>query len=125
MPMQQVEYEFPDPDKAEEGKEIEVKTKEDTLEIEIEGAVGREEINSPQKEPTETQTVEGEMEVEVVDDTPKVDRGRKPSEPPEEVTEEELGQYSDKVKNLLWLKSNTNRRMKVGNRKKCLLPNKR
>ena len=98
MPMQQVEYEFPDPDKAEEGKEIEVKTKEDTLEIEIEGAVGREEINSPQKEPTETQTVEGEMEVEVVDDTPKVDRGRKPSEPPEEVTEEELGQYSDKVK---------------------------
>ena len=98
MPMQQVEYEFPDPDKAEEGKEIEVETKEDTLEIEIEGAVGRKEINSPQKEPTETQTVEGEMEVEVVDDTPKVDRGRKPSEPPEEVTEEELGQYSDKVK---------------------------
>jgi hypothetical protein len=98
MPMQQVEYEFPDPDKAEEGKEIEVETKEDTLEIEVEGAVGRKEINSPQKEPTETQTVEGEMEVEVVDDTPKVDRGRKPSEPPEEVTEEELGQYSDKVK---------------------------
>ena len=42
MPMQQVEYEFPDPDKAEEGKEIEVETKEDTLEIEVEGAVGTE-----------------------------------------------------------------------------------
>ena len=37
-------------------------------------------------------------EVEVVDDTPKADRNRKPSEPPEEVTDEELEDYSEKVR---------------------------
>lgn len=38
-----------------------------------------------------------EIEIEVVDDTPPQDRGKKPSEPPEEVTDDELGEYSDKV----------------------------
>ena len=98
MPMQQVEYEFPDPDKVQEGKEIEVETKEDTLEIEVEGAVGREELQKPKKEPTEVKVLEEDVDVEIIDDTPQADRGRKPSEPPEEVTDEELGQYSDKVK---------------------------
>ena len=32
-----------------------------------------------------------------MDDTPKADRGRKASDPPEEVTDEELEEYSDKV----------------------------
>jgi uncharacterized protein (UPF0303 family) len=41
----------------------------------------------------------GEVEIEVEDDTPEVDRGRKASPPPEEVTNEELENYSDKVKN--------------------------
>lgn len=43
--------------------------------------------------------VEGEPEVEVVDDTPTEDRGRKPmKEAPAEVTDDELEQYSDGVK---------------------------
>ena len=37
------------------------------------------------------------FDIEVVDDTPKADRGRKASDPPEEVTDEELEEYSDKV----------------------------
>ena len=43
--------------------------------------------------------VEGEAEIEVVDDTPEADRGRKPmKEPPAEVTDDELEQYSEGVK---------------------------
>jgi hypothetical protein len=41
---------------------------------------------------------EEDYEVEVVDDTPKADRNRKPSEPPNDVTDEELEEYSDKVR---------------------------
>ena len=46
--------------------------------------------------------VEGDdedVEIEVVDDTPEKDKGRKPADPPEEVTDEELESYSEKVKN--------------------------
>ena len=89
MPMQQVEFEFPDPDKK-DGKEVEVDIADEAeFELEIDGAVGREEIGKPKQK---------ELEVEVVDDTPKADQGRKPSDPPEEVTNEELENYSDKVK---------------------------
>ena len=87
MPMQQVEFEFPDPDKK-DGKEVEVDIADEAeFELEIDEAVGREEIGKPK-----------EIEVEVVDDTPKADQGRKPSAPPEAVTEDELENYSDKVK---------------------------
>ena len=94
MPMQQVEYKFPDPDEK-GGKEVEVEiTEQGEFELEVEGAVGREEVGKPKQEVKE----EAEVEVEVVDDTPKADRGRKSSFPPEAVTDEELEQYSDKVK---------------------------
>jgi hypothetical protein len=43
--------------------------------------------------------VEGEAEIEVVDDTPEDDRGRAPmKEAPSDVTDDELSQYSDGVK---------------------------
>ena len=99
MPIQKVEYEFPDPDKIDAAAEIEVNTPEETPDIEVEGAVGREVMQKPKKEPREVKVVEDKnLEVEVVDDTPKADRGRKPSEPPEEVTDDELENYSEKVK---------------------------
>lgn len=41
---------------------------------------------------------ESDIDLEVVDDTPEPDRGRKPLErEPDEVTDEEVAQYSDKV----------------------------
>ena len=43
--------------------------------------------------------VEAAPEIEVVDDTPEADKGRKPmKEPPAEVTDDELEQYSEGVK---------------------------
>ena len=93
MPRQQVEFEFPDPDK-EAAAEIEVDIAEDDAPLEVEGAVGREDIKSPKD------TIKaGDVEIEIEDDTPEADRGRKVSPPPQEVTNEELENYSEKVKN--------------------------
>jgi hypothetical protein len=91
MPRQEVEFEFPDPGK--EGNiEVEVTpVEEPTPELEIEGAVGQEIIGKAKEK-------EEDVEIEVVSDVPPEDRGRKPSEPPAEVTNEELENYSDKVK---------------------------
>lgn len=93
MPRQQVEFEFPDPDK-EAAAEIEVDVAEDDAPLEVEDAVGREDMKKPGKETIKA----GDLEIEVEDDTPPEDRGRKPSEPPKEVTDDELENYSEKVK---------------------------
>lgn len=67
--------------------------------------VDREEFKFPDEQPVSTSEekveyeVEAESEIEVVDDTPEEDRGRKPmKEAPAEVTDDELAQYSDGVK---------------------------
>ena len=93
MPRQQVEFEFPDPDK-EAAAEIEVDVAEDDAPLEVEGAVGREDMKKPSKETIKA----GDLEIEVEDDTPPEDRGRTASEPPKDVTDEELENYSEKVK---------------------------
>ena len=49
--------------------------------------------------PSKGKPEEEKLEIEVVDDTPQEDQGRKPmKEPPSEVTDEELSQYSEGVK---------------------------
>jgi len=92
MAMQQVEYEFPDPDSKTTEVEVNLEEKEDNR-LEIEGAVGREDMQVPAK-----QFKADDIEIEIEDDTPVADRGRKPSKPPEEITDDELENYSDKVK---------------------------
>ena len=96
MPRQNVEFEFPDPDKDEATQEVEVDVVEEDAPLEVAGAVGREDMKSA-KDKNIIQA--GEVEIEVEDNTPEADRGRKASPPPEEVTNEELENYSDKVKN--------------------------
>jgi len=68
--MDKEEFKFPD--------EVQVNTKEEKVDFEIE---------------------DNATEVEVVDDTPEADRGRAPmKEPPAEVTDDELAKYSEGVK---------------------------
>ena len=81
MAFQKVEYTFP------EG--------EDDKEIEVEPA-SEQKVEKPSNAKKES---DNELEIEIVDDVPKADRNRKPSEPPTEVTDEELEDYSDKVRN--------------------------
>ena len=97
MPRQQVEFEFPDPDKEETtAVEVEDFDSDDDVTFEVEGAVGREVVFEKDKK-AKSEAV-GDIEVEVVDDTPPEDRDRKPSPPPKDLTDDELENYSDKVK---------------------------
>lgn len=80
MPFEKVEFEFP-----EDGET------EDTLEIGGSSAI---DMDVPAKKVD----TEDEVEIEVVDDTPEKDRNRKAAEAPEDVTDEELENYSEKVR---------------------------
>ena len=96
MGFQKVEYEFPEDDGKKPDIEVEGSS---AVEIDLSG-------KQPKPEPeTADESVEskgnddaGDYEIEVVDDTPKKDRNRKPSEPPTDVTDEELEEYSEKVR---------------------------
>ena len=92
MAFQKVAYEFPDEETAD--SEIEVE-KSSAVEIDISGDAKKDKAEPVSEETTD----DSEYKVEVVDDTPKADRGRKVSDPPADVTEEELEEYSDKVRN--------------------------
>lgn len=91
MPFEQVKYEFPDENQDEASNDSE------EFEVELEGE--EEEKQAKKQEKKASEVDDDDVELEVVDDTPKADRGRKPSEPPADVTDEELSEYSDKVRN--------------------------
>jgi len=96
MPFQKVEYSFPDEEK---NTGIEV---EDSGEVEIDlsGKKTADEYASDSATPeAKSEPEPDELDIAVVDDTPKADRNRKPSEPPSDVTDEELEGYSEKVRN--------------------------
>ena len=97
MPFQKVEYSFPDEE--EQTANIEVK---DTgaIEVDLTGSKTAEDYAEPAPEPeVDAKTVDEDFEIEVVDDTPVADRNRTPSDPPPDITDEELENYSEKVKN--------------------------
>jgi len=103
MPFQKVEFEFPD-EKSEDTVDIEVESssaepmqRPGKAKNEVEVEVEDEAPKKGAKKPTPVDD-DDDLDVDIVDDTPKADRGRKPSDPPEEVTDEELEDYSDKVR---------------------------
>jgi len=99
MPFQKVEFEFPDPDKV---KETDVNVKENgDVELVVEGRPDQTQA-TPEKAPAkEPEAKEDPVDIEIVDDTPPKDRNRKPSAPPDELTDDELQDYSEKVRRRL------------------------
>ena len=93
MGFQKVEFEFPDEQEEKKGIEI-----EDSSAVEIDVSGKKEADDYKEKEVEVEVEAKEDIEVEVVDDTPKADRNRKASAPPEDVTEEELENYSEKVR---------------------------
>jgi len=100
MAFQKVEFEFPET----EDENVDVE-KTSAVEIDVTGkktaddfAAEAEPVKGPEpKAESKADSADDDFEIEVVDDTPKADRNRKPSEPPEDVTEEELEKYSEQV----------------------------
>lgn len=92
--MEKVKFEFPNPDTGEMDKfKIEVEPSS----AQFMNDFGKEEEPKKEKKASKVEE-EDEVDIEVVDDTPPKDRNRKPSEPPEEATDEELESYSEKVR---------------------------
>ena len=85
MSVEKVEFSFPEP--------------ETEFKIEVEGNSAEFMETKPEIVVEKKQVKQDEdLEINVVDDTPAKDRGRKASEPPEEVSDEELEQYSERVR---------------------------
>ncbi len=97
MAFQKVEFEFPDEENSNPKPDIDIESSSE-IPVDVGGkkAKAAADAGEPVSPPSES---EDNFEIEVVDDTPKADRGRKVSEPPSDVTDEELEEYSDKVKN--------------------------
>ena len=97
MPFQKVEYEFPD-EETKEKQDIEVEGSS-AIEVDIGGKKAKAAAKKSESVvESEVDTDDDEYEVEVVDDTPKADRNRKASDPPEDITDDELEDYSEKVR---------------------------
>ena len=94
MAIEKVGYEFPHETEEKENLNIDIDDS-GAVEIDITGKKTEEEYA---KDVAPEPEVEEELEIEIVDDTPKADQGRQASEPPEDVTEEELEGYGNKVK---------------------------
>ena len=103
MAFQKVGYSFPHED--DDNSRIEVEDS-GAVEIDISDKQNKKPASKSESEDDFADTGL-EVEVEVVDDTPKKDRNRKASEPPEEVTDEELEGYSEKVRKRIQAYSTT------------------
>ena len=94
MAFQKVEYELPEVENNEKDElEIEPSSAENVLEKKK-----SESIESDNDVTEVEESDDAEPEIEIVDDTPEKDQNRKVSDPPEDVTDGELDDYSQKVR---------------------------
>lgn len=106
MPFQKVEFEFPEKEDDVKAAKLEIE-RSSAQEVDIGGRkakakAAQDEVVVDDEDEVdaddEVDTDDDGYEIEVVDDTPKADRNRTPSDPPEDVTNEELEDYSEKVR---------------------------
>jgi hypothetical protein len=97
MALQKVEFEFPDPDKVSDKTDF-VEKEDGSFSLKIAGRASEEEAK---QEKTKAKTSDDEFEIEIVSDRPEEDQGKKRTKPPMELSEEEMDEYSDKVRKRL------------------------
>ena len=97
MALQKVEFEFPDPDKASDSADF-VENSDGSFALKVEGRASEEEAK---REKTKAQAKEDNFDIEVVDDRPEEDQGKKRSKAPMELSDEEMDEYSEKVRKRL------------------------
>ena len=97
MAIQKVEFEFPDPDKVSDKTDF-VENNDGSFALKVEGRASDEEAK---REKTKAQAKEDNFDIEVVDDRPEEDQGKKRSKAPMELSEEEMDEYSEKVRKRL------------------------
>ena len=97
MAIQKVEFEFPDPDKESATADF-VEKNDGSFALKVEGRAADEEAK---REKSKAKAKEEDFDIEVVDDRPEGDQGKKRSKAPLELSEDELDEYSEKVRKRL------------------------
>ena len=97
MAIQKVEFEFPDPDKVADKTDF-VERDDGSFVLKVEGRPADEEAK---RERAKAKAKDDDIDIEVVDDRPEEDQGKKRSKPPMELSEEEMDEYSEKVRKRL------------------------
>lgn len=96
MPREKVEFTFPDESEDDDAIVVEKSSAKTMGDDDFaEPSVG---TDNDEDDQNNNDDGSDDFEVDIVDDTPEEDRGREPSEPPEEVSDEELERYSKKVR---------------------------
>lgn len=101
MAFQKIEFEFPDPDASVEGDtsiELESSNEVNIETLGDEKPLSGKDVDKMAVAEDDEDDEDDEVELEVIDDTPKEDQGREAAPPPDELTDEELEAYSDKVR---------------------------
>ena len=92
-----MEFEFPDPDKASDSADF-VENSDGSFALKVEGRASEEEAK---RDKSKAQAKEDNFDIEVVDDRPEEDQGKKRSKAPMELSDEEMDEYSEKVRKRL------------------------